>query len=387
MKIKPNRKRLKITGLLLLLFVGGGYLTLKVMTRLDIEQMHPGLTQPVQITNSLVQLSPQTVKRIGEIGLLHAPVGANGVVSLTQTNAGKYLLVMYGNGIFRRWGMENQERLEEFDFIDANRNGTNFSIDGSMIVTPGKVLSEGLNGYNVWNTKTGERLYCWGPQCPGGDPTDSQFVDTGIVLDKQGKWIMTFDDGGMGIKGLKENYSSIVSLDDPDDNVKIHLSRIVEDQSGNYIAYSLEEGTIEIDRSEEFVGTRHGFILKDRKFGKFQAQERIRTIDMAFDDTNTWFVWLNEKELTVWNLQELVSLQQLQIPVVDGESIAFNHMGNLLVVGTKKGFMIFDPARRTEIAVFDVGEVTALYFTQDDRALMWGDTQGQIHIWGENQDP
>ncbi len=381
MKSKSIKFTLVVIGILIGV-VGVSYLVLKWQSRLVIERLPPNIAPPIEITKSLALLSSETVGRMSEVVSLDPPGHANGVVSLTQPTANKYLLVVYGNGIFRRWDLDSRKIVTEFNFLSANKKGVNFSADGSIVITPGKVLPEGLSGYNVWDTESGERLDCWGAHCPTGDPEDSQFVDTGIVLEPNSKWIIDYSDATIGAVGIRDNIISHISIDYPYDNQKLHISRVILDQTGSYLAYSLEEGRIAIFNTKEFLGFEKVFFEKSRNFGSLSSKEKIRTVDMTFDDTRSWLAWLNDKELIVWDLRKLTNANHIKLPIDGGIVIMFNHAGNLLAVGTENGFFILSLEKGEKIEEFNVGEVTALYFTKDDRALLWGDTQGGIHVWG-----
>jgi len=74
--------------------------------------------------------------------------------------------------------------------------------------------------------------------------------------------------------------------------------------------------------------------------------------------------------------------RHMKIPISNGNLLAFNHSGNLLAVATDNEILMFDIAKREQVASFDTGEATALFFTHDDRLLTWGDADGVIHIWG-----
>jgi len=62
--------------------------------------------------------------------------------------------------------------------------------------------------------------------------------------------------------------------------------------------------------------------------------------------------------------------------------MCFDRTGQILAVATKNGIMVFNLAEKKLIEEYQVGEVTALYFTRDNRLLIWGDAQGAIHFWG-----
>jgi WD40 repeat protein len=103
------------------------------------------------------------------------------------------------------------------------------------------------------------------------------------------------------------------------------------------------------------------------------------------DPTRRWLAALTDQEMAVWDMQRLLFARQLSLSVSDGTDIAFDQEGKLLALGTKRGITIYDVEQAKQVAEFNVGEVTAIYFTRDNRLLVWGDSEGNLHLWGVPQ--
>lgn len=359
---------------------------------LKIEPLSPEIARPIQRTQDYAEISPEAVANMAEVAALPSSSKDGRIVAMTQVDTTDgHLLAVYGNGKFRRWDLENLEVIAEFNFVSASPRGVNFSTDGMLVITPGRVTpSNLLNGYTVWNTQTGEILKCWGPHCPDGDPDDADYLDVGIILDPIGNWVV--ENGGSSIEAdaINTNASSIIELYDRGFNRDKHVSWITIDPSGKYLAYAVEEGQVKVYRTEGFLDPlsvrnpsrgRDAFV-GSRTYGNYDANADIQTISLAIDPTRMWLAWLNEENLLVWDMKRFTSSPHLQIPIANGSGMAFNQRGDLLAVGMNNGILIIDLEKGEQITKIETSKVSALYFTRDNRLLVYGDGNGTIHLWG-----
>ncbi len=378
-------------------FVTVSIVVIWLQSSLPVEFMPPYIAQPIQLTQENVELSSKIVGNAREVGTLPAPKDASGVTAIIQAVKDGQILAVYGSGIFRRWDLETFKYVAEYDFMSASPDGVNFSADGTMVITPGRVDSpKALNGYTVWNTQTGEILECWGAHCPRGEPNGVDFTNLGLTLDPAGRWIVEYGGSTIGADSLDANTASIIDLYDYGFKIDRNVRRLVFDPSGKYLAYALKEGEIKVYETDDFLGPTSytpsnssnnptNAFVGSRTYGNYSAEADIDTVDLAIDYTRTWLAWLNDTNLVVWNLRRPVFSRQIQVPIENGNVIAFNHGGSLLGVGTSSGILVYDLKNKKQVAAFEVGGVTALNFTRDDRLLIWGDAQGNIHLWGVPQ--
>jgi WD40 repeat protein len=373
-------------------------------TWLLIDTLAVDISEPIQRTTRLVELNSETIVNASEKATLSPISDSNGVVEMIQASQDDSLLVVYSNGIFRRWDLNAMQSVAEFNFLAASPRGVNFSADGSLVITPGSVVTAAeLNGYSVWDTRTGEVVVCEGPQCPEGwSHLKTALAGTGLT--PNARWIIDYLDSYIHANGIQIRISGSWNIDsDPYDISDNTISRIAFDSTGSYIACATEEGRLLVfdienlfnptGRTNEDIiagrGEGEGSLIKikSRQYGSYQVDAHIITTDLVFDDTRTWLAQLTNQDLIVWDLRRVVFPRRMKISVEGGSVLAFNHAGNLLAVGTEKGIILFDLGGQKQIASFEVGEVTALYFSRDDRLLLWGDSDGAIHLWGTSQNP
>ncbi len=378
---KSTKSILTLALALVLLTVAGTMMFFVLFIKLNINVRDPKLQSPIQFTQILPELSPTNIATAQEITYWHAPDANFDVVALSQPISGEKLLAVYENGKFRSWNINEQKVINEYDFISASTIGVNFSADGSWVITPGMVTPDGVNGYNVWKTDTGKRVECWGAQCPNDDLDDLTHFNTGILLEPNKKLIVEYIGYTVNASGIPEGVSGVLrSIDNLDDPNKPEILRMTMDNSGKYLAYALADGTVAIREASRFLGFEDG-VLKG-KYYRYANDEDAKVIaDLEFDNTRRWLALLSNKELTIWDLTAYFS-PEIKVSVKSGNSIAFDHNGKIAIVGTDNGMLLINLITGQKIAEYDVGKVTALYFTRDNRLLVWCDENAGIHLWG-----
>jgi len=359
---------------------------------LKIEPLSPEIARPIQHTQEYAELSPETVVDMAEVAILPSPEDSQGVVAVTQADTDGQLLAVYGNGKSHRWDLGNLKSVAEFDFLSASPKGVNFSTDGTMVITPGRVVPPNLlNGYTVWDTRSGDILKCWGPHCEDGDPDDADYFDLGILLDPSGNWIVEYGGSAIEAEAINTNVVVIKELYDHGFNRDKRVSWITIDPSGQYLAYAVEEGQIKVYTTQGFLDPisldqssppGKNIFVGSRTYGKYDAKAEIQTKNLAIDFTRTWLAWLNGENLLVWDMRRFTSSPHIEIPIANGSSMAFNQSGDLLAVGMDSGILIFDLEKGEKISQIEFSKVSSLYFTRDNRLLVYGDRSGTIHLWG-----
>lgn len=385
-----------ITCVFVLVIVSGFVVWAFVSSWLPIDQVSPNLTQPSQFAQIMEQLTPINIQRAETISTIQSSDTSDEIVSIYQTADGLSLLVVHQSGLFRRWNLETQAIEAEHSFIAGSRLGVNFSADGSITITPAKLIAEDLlYGYSLWDVNTGKLLDCWGDHCPDPDLFSEQFAETGMSLSPNGKWIVKFQGIGISVKSLLRDPTLHRSFNvDPldYDNDFYTIDQIAFDISGKYFSCAIKEGVVQVYDADLLFDPLSGedsdshLKVSEREYGSYDADHLTHTSDLAIDDTRTWLARLTDHELIIYDLRRMIFPRHMMIPISNGNLLAFNHSGNLLAVATDEEIIMFDLAKREQVVSFQTDEATALFFTHDDRLLTWGDKDGMIHIWGVSEE-
>ena len=380
----------------------------RISNWLPIDQAVPDLAQPSTFTQDMPALTPANIHKLETISTIQSSDKPDEIVALYQAMEDLDLLVVHESGLFHRWGLETQALEAEYNFSAGRRTGVNFNADGSQVVTPGMLISEiFLYGYSLWDVNTGEMLACRGDHCPDSSKIYQKgFEDSGLALSPNGNWIVDYRSSYVtgDARHRNMNASGTIYIETDSFDFKFYtIDQIAFDRSGKYLAVAIEEGILKVyDIDFEFLSfdelkslieegkipgeitSDHGISLipSRRWYGRYNDKNPMYTSDLAIDDTRTWLARLTDKELIIYDLRRMIFPRHLKIPISNGNLLAFNHSGNLLAVATDDELIMFDIAKREQVASFQTGEATALFFTHDDRLFTWGDADGMIHIWG-----
>lgn len=371
-------------------------------TWLTINTTDPYFYAPSDITKNLLILEPENITKANEIETLPLSSSSEPIVEMIQTPDGRRLFVVYDDGSFRKWNLNNFQSEQSFDFLAADPHGVNFSEDGSLVITPGEILSTSeLGGYTVWDTQTGGIVDCYGGHCPEDWPK-RDIIKTGFALSPDSSWVIYYHFSVIDALGLDLRITSGWDIDpNPNDPFNYTINDIAFDPSGTYIACSTKEGQIYIFVVSYLfnpTGRSNEDILSSKDWGETTHVQRVsrhygtrylfmnyNAIDLAIDDTRKWLAQLTDKKLTLWDLSKDVNSVYFSKSFISGNVLAFDHTGFLLAVGSQDGITIYDLIQKKQIAFFNVGYVSDIYFSRDNRLMIWGDVEGNIHLWGVPQ--
>ena len=165
------------------------------------------------------------------------------------------------------------------------------------------------------------------------------------------------------------------------------ISQIAVDPLADYLAVVDQSGKIFFDdisllKEDSIDGKSLYFSPIEYKLSPNIKGGSINTIDLKFDETHSWLGWLNDQGLTIWNMKNYLFPIHFRMSLEKGNVISFDRAGKIIAVATQNGITFFDIGNETKLYELAVGEVTALYFSHDNRTLFWGDTKGKIHLWG-----
>jgi hypothetical protein len=152
--------------------------------------------------------------------------------------------------------------------------------------------------------------------------------------------------------------------------------QVTIDDRGDYVAILMEYGDIVIcPLSEKGTGSD---IITGNSLGKDEENRQ-----MLFSPTRAHFAWLTDEKLVLWRLGWMKTEQVLELPVEGGQLMAFDRTGEVLFIGSDAGLLVLDVGTLEILDVYPLDEkTTAIFVTWDNRLLIWGDAEGNVHLWG-----
>jgi WD40 repeat protein len=372
--------------------------------RLEILHSAAQLDKPTEASVDFSELTYAKIPQIQEVGLLDPQDNFGGITALAESPDREYLLVVHSNGLLRRWDIASKRNVSEMSLGIASYRGTNFNEDGNWVLTPGRVNADGtISGRQIINTETNELVDCYNaPNCPG----EHGYTDVyGQLLSPKANLLIYYNNTDVTINPELEWRNQIDFLPSfiagdclfrngfDDFQRGLDVRRVAIASSQKYIAYILEGGEICVRDMEEVSGidmeTGTGIPFSpdpkpsfDRLRFDLTESDKVDALALEFDPTNRWLAALTNQELAIWDLSNFFSPEKIFFSISNGTTLSFDRTGNLLALGTTNEIIIFNVFEGVEITKFQANKVTALYFTHDNRLLIWGDADGSVHLWG-----
>lgn len=358
---------------------------------------------PLEVTPTLTTqvIAIENVESLIEVKRLVAD-NAGPVAALTFTPNMQTLLVAYAHeGILRHWSLVDSTLLNTLNTSKLNLiglGGASFDARAELLATSAGAewgahrFDDTYSEYQVWNTQTGEVIN----QSPK-DPK-LRFFYPDIQLNPEGNWLLLVSmdsDGGfqgykpLDIRGIPRGGVGQLLLDTDTESEEFDFDIIAFDSSGEFFAAANEAGKMAIypfDKANPFGPPA----TVDEAYAIIEPGNIDKPgptpLALAFDPTRHWLARVRGTELVVWDLQSADYQRQLDALVgeVSGitASLAFNPGGELLGVGTANGWQIWNVITGELVASGTDVEVYAVAFSPDGRLFVWGDSAGEVHVWG-----
>jgi hypothetical protein len=389
-----KNKKIAIVLIVLAVLLGINVYALKALARKHFSGKFANsvIASPAEFSTNLKLISPEDLDNLQETSI-RSSTGDGMVIAISESQNPDILQAVFEDGFFVRWKAKEQsdianQRLFSLQTSDAEIKKLpvyminaciGFNNDGSYLITPNKVLSDGLSGYVEWNTET--------------------IMSTGIIDNNYYQSLAIYPTRDLDFQSTKksvgfyygfasENAGGGLILTREDEEPD--LARIAVDPLGDYFAVVDESGEIlagdiSLFKNSDYDGSR-SYLSSPISYQLFNLTgNEINTVDLKFDQTHSWLAWLTDEDIVIWSLKNYVFPLHLRKELKGGNTISFDRTGRVLAVATLKGITIFDVENKIIIREYPVGEVTALYFSRDNRLLIWGDTEGNVHLWGVPQ--
>jgi len=402
MKIKLFKIALTVIGVLILTLTTAPFALATLQRKHFSEQSAPPeISPPIGVSTDLQPILPQNVENLRE--QFTFPRNRTGsVLAISESAIPDILQSVDDDGILTRWQMSSQKALATQTVFAVEtestepaayeiNSGISFSKDGSFLITPNEVIANGIYGLNVWNTDSAKQLDCMGharvQNCIDWGSSDDTFRSLALHPTRDlyfVAWDANIDAWYGFASGGGNGGSFTIKREEPFGTPQI--MRLAMDPHGDYLAAVDVEGNIQVwdisAHKSPMINEQYHDYSAVASYRLSGSPANVTTIDLQFDPTHSWLAWLTDQQLVVWSLNNYILPMRFRTNLIDPNVLSFDRTGQLLAVADHTAILVFDVGKRTQIASFPVGDVTALYFTRDNRLLVWGDANGSIHAWG-----
>lgn len=230
---------------------------------------------------------------------------------------------------------------------------------------------EYIDGIALWDVRTGKIIKCITYPCQETTTIEDGF--SGISVSRDGKWLVTYSESGIGVSGIPDDTPGFYyDLFDEDFSYPWHIGSVAFDEKQQRYAVVFLEGRIYL--SDGPLSTDYRVLQNGKK------EDYIVVSDSQIDPTGHFLVVARGETTQVINLNNGKVLFEFN---VSNPELAFDETGELLFVGSESGLTIYGVKTGEKVAEYDTVGIASLTISEDNRLLIWGDSQGAIHIWAK----
>jgi WD40 repeat protein len=147
------------------------------------------------------------------------------------------------------------------------------------------------------------------------------------------------------------------------------IARIAFDADGDRIAIAYSDGRIEIKGGFPILGL-HGD----------DSGENLPTSALMFSPNGRYLARIQGPDVSLWRLGFLCGRLRLVEDAGGGHLLAFTGQTGLLLVGGADQVRVWSAETGALVGRIETQGITSLTVSTDDRLIVWGDTEGGIHV-------
>ncbi len=294
------------------------------------------------------------------------------VVSICYKNDKTIYIASSKKGKLIHYDVQSNSILGDYILGFAQTKTLAFSTDCSKLIgSKHREISEGnteyVNDIRVWDTQEGKQIKCFG-YC--GDK-DNIPMHKGASINLDGDNIIIYLLWHYMIIGNQNSNGDVR----PNQSIKPTIEKIIFSPLSNNYAISYLEGGIEYESNSLF---------QSRWISKNNNSEAYKVDALSISPDEHYLARIRNNKLSVWDIRFLNHKIVID-ENIDGENIlAFDQSGEILFVAGNNHIIIWDIKNNTKIKDLEANAVTCMTVS-DDNSLIWGDSDGTIHLLGVQQ--
>lgn len=329
---------------------------------------------PVRHSNDAQAINAANAAHLRKSGWLIADKNQPVAALAFQSGDPSLLLAAYHPDKLRRWNITSRALEAEFDTYSVSVGATVFDREGKYLVTTDGTKTPAYNadidGVRMWDAHTGEML--------AGRLGIEGLADVAISAD--GRWIVGVEGAGIDIWDTKSFQQTENLITSHEESSFMGMSAVAFDPVGEYIVVAGRNGIVSYNRVSAGRTTSH-LVHLQRPTVRYAGLPISRPVEIAVDPARRWIALVVDEFLMVWSFQSEQLHLVSRVGATAVASLAFNSTGDLLVVGSERGWEIWDIAQRRRLLTEAGVPIYAAVFSPDDRQLVLGDAVGVIYLW------
>lgn len=325
--------------------------------------------------DSPVRIGRETAPDLREIATVEGATGYGPVLALGVTpDTGDILVVTRGDGTLRRYDAATGSLVSAFPLGIAAAGPGAFDRAGEAMIAA-RVREETaaeapsatrIGDIAVWNTTTGGLVQCVDLRCYEGDtyPAD----DLGAALSSDGSHWLVFREGSYSVRTPDSSVAVILNSPESDINTWTRVGQAAIDSNGDRVAVAAVNGEVQIRGGRPYLGLE----LPHRGQGNVSA--------LSFSPDGAFLARIWDGELAVWQMGFLRGSLVLDADAALGTYLSWSGDGSLLYVAGGDQISVWAAEDWRKVATLEAPSVEVVAPSPDDALLLWGDSQGVVHI-------
>ena len=353
-----------------------------------VEESEPSFTPPGLFSQEFSPLDSSSVMDMSELKQLVSNAVSGTVAVANYFPAKNVLLAVYvGDGFLRAWDIDNSKVLLERDLGIVSSIGFGLDESGNQIMgamlhsikeNDFGELAEYVGGVAIWDTNTGKLLYCVVHPCDRSSSEWQRDAVSGVTFDHIGRWVIENREIWISVSDITDPDTSY-SFSEGGDEYPKYTGLVAIDSYNNRYAIALREGEVIIG---EIGKTGLGWIISKVFLGTYEEGVRHEITALSFSPDGKWLARIQDDILTVWKTDTRAEKLHLEHKIPDGRLLAFDRASELLFMSTNEAINIWNIKEMSFIGEYATPDITSLSISADNRLLIWGDSSGIVHIWG-----
>jgi WD40 repeat protein len=338
---------------------------------LELTPIHPTLP-----------LSPKNGARARELVTLSGEL-SEPVAALAFTPDARELLTVHGtDGLLQRWWLEDGTLMQTLDIGPVGLAAVAFDAQAELVATGAGLIEPAIqagyavdiSGARVWDTQSGDLIL--------DTSENDRRRATDVVLSPDGHWLAEVYQAGITFSEIDTGaspYGFAMEVFESPRKPQPSITAAALDPVGTWVAYADDIGWVRIEEWNSGVPGHH----QNATIEHGGREESPTPLALAIDPSRHRMAMVTTEFLIVWNLQAQFNKMLIQesLPSSPLASLVFSPDGSLLSVGTASGWQIWSIENK-KLLLENEHPTFAVAFSPDGRIFAWGDTEGDIHLWG-----
>jgi len=341
----------------------------------------PKLTLPNEFTQGYEPLEHEVADSLDDATVISSPLYHSPLLEVGYIHEDNTVVGVYSDrGVVTGWRVDTTDLAFAYELGIVTSKALTLIGSGKYVIgarehnfkpNSSNQDIEYVNGIGLWDVRAGNLIKCLSFPCQGAPLPRDGFL--GLAVDTDGNQLAVFSETGYSLISIFEDAPSLhitpIALDSP---YHWRIGSIVLDNLNSRYIIIFQEGRIHVYEGEKITSYR---IIAEGVKGDI-----IPVTDAQIDPTGRWLVFARGDTTKVLSLDNRKILLEVNVP---NPVLAFDETGELLFVGSANKLTIYRVETGEKIAEYDTVGITSLAISEDNRLVIWGDTQGAIHVWAK----